>query len=100
MGIQAKLLLVISIILLFIFLGVEFVNYQTTKQTVENNLQEQAEKVRSLLMATRRIYHKQFIDSGLPLTEKTLGFLPAHALVLSLFLKTMNRFISMLVPFG
>jgi len=80
MGIQAKLLLVISIILIFIFLAVEFVNYQTTKQTVEENLQEQAEKVRSLLMATRRIYQRQFIDSGLPLTEKTLGFLPAHAL--------------------
>jgi signal transduction histidine kinase/CheY-like chemotaxis protein len=80
MGIQAKLLFVISIILLLIFLAVELVNYQNTKQTVEENLQEQAEKVRSLLMATRRIYHKQFMDSGLPLTEKTIGFLPAHAL--------------------
>jgi len=74
MGIQAKLLLVISIILLLIFLGVEFVNYQTTQKTVEDNLLEQAEKVRSLLMATRRIYHRQFIDSGLPLTEKNTWF--------------------------
>jgi PAS domain S-box-containing protein len=31
-------------------------------------------------MATRRIYHRQFLDSGIPLTDKTLGFLPAHAL--------------------
>jgi len=31
-------------------------------------------------MATRRIYHHQFLDSGIPLTEKTVGFLPAHAL--------------------
>ncbi len=80
MSIQAKLLLVIGIILLFIFIGVEFISYQTTKQEVENNLQEQAEKVRSLLMATRRIYHKQFIKSEVSLTDKTLGFLPAHAL--------------------
>jgi len=80
MGIQAKLLLIIGIILLLIFIGVEFVNYHTTKQEVENNLQEQADKVRNMLMATRRIYHKQFLDSGIPLTEKTLGFLPAHAL--------------------
>jgi signal transduction histidine kinase/DNA-binding NarL/FixJ family response regulator len=80
MSIQAKLLLVIGIILLFIFISVEFINYQTTKQEVENNLQEQAEKVRSLLMATRRIYHKQFINSEVSLTDKTLGFLPAHAL--------------------
>ncbi len=80
MGIQAKLLLIIGIILLLIFIGVEFVNYHTTKQEVENNLQEQADKVRNMLMATRRIYQKQFLDSGIPLTEKTLGFLPAHAL--------------------
>jgi len=31
-------------------------------------------------MATRRVYHRQFLDSGIPLTEKTLGFLPAHSL--------------------
>jgi PAS domain S-box-containing protein len=31
-------------------------------------------------MATRRVYHQQFLDSGIPLTDKTLGFLPAHAL--------------------
>lgn len=36
--------------------------------------------MRSLLMATRRVYHRQFIDSGLALNEHTLGFLPAHAL--------------------
>ena len=31
-------------------------------------------------MATRRTYHHQFIDSGLPLTPQTIGFLPAYAL--------------------
>jgi hypothetical protein len=31
-------------------------------------------------MATRRVYHHQFLESGIPLTDKTLGFLPAHAL--------------------
>ena len=32
-------------------------------------------------MATRRIYHRQFLDSGIPLAEKTLGFSPAHSLI-------------------
>lgn len=36
--------------------------------------------LRALLMSTRRIYHQQFIDSGLPLTDDTVGFLPAHAM--------------------
>jgi serine phosphatase RsbU (regulator of sigma subunit) len=63
-----------------IFIGVESVNYHTTKKEVEKNLQEQAENVRNLLMATRHVYHKQFLDSGIPLTEEMLGFLPAHVL--------------------
>jgi signal transduction histidine kinase/HPt (histidine-containing phosphotransfer) domain-containing protein len=36
--------------------------------------------LRALLMATRRVYHQQFLASGLPVTDKTLGFLPAHSL--------------------
>jgi len=80
MNIQTKLLLVIGIILSVTFIGVTLVDYQTTTQKEKQELQTQAEKVRSLLMATRRIYHHQFIDSGIPLTEKTVGFLPAHAL--------------------
>jgi len=80
MGIQAKLLLAIGLILLIIFTGAEFIRYQNTKQEAAQNLQEQAEKVRALLMSTRRIYHKQFIESEIALTEKTVGFLPAHAL--------------------
>lgn len=39
-----------------------------------------ARAVRAILMATRRIYHQQFLDSGLPINKKTIGFLPAHAL--------------------
>jgi len=31
-------------------------------------------------MATRRVYHHQFLSSGIELTDKTLGFLPAHAM--------------------
>ncbi len=36
--------------------------------------------IRGILMATRRIYHRQFIKSGLPVTDDTVGFLPAHAM--------------------
>jgi signal transduction histidine kinase len=80
MSIQTKLLLAIGLILLIVFSSAEFMQYRNIKQEVADNLQEQAEKVRALLMATRRIYHKQFIDSEIALTEKTVGFLPAHAM--------------------
>jgi len=80
MKIQTKLLIFIGIILLFSFIGIQLINYQTTKRDVEANLLEQAENVRNILMATRRVYHEQFINSGIPLNEKTVGFLPAFAL--------------------
>jgi diguanylate cyclase (GGDEF)-like protein/PAS domain S-box-containing protein len=38
-----------------------------------------ARTVYGVMMATRRIYQQQFIDSGLPLDSRTIGFLPAHS---------------------
>lgn len=80
MNLQNRLLLSIGITLLITFAIVETINYQTAKRNVEQVLWEQAEKVRNVLMSMRRIYHKQFVDSGVVLTEKTVGFLPAHAM--------------------
>lgn len=39
-----------------------------------------ARTVYGFMMATRHIYQQQFIDSGLPLNDKTIGFLPAYSL--------------------
>lgn len=80
MSLQTKLLLTIGIVLLLTFTGLEILNYQTIRKNTEQTLWEQAEKVRNVLMSMRRVYHKQFLDSGIPLTPKTLGFLPAHAM--------------------
>ncbi len=57
-----------------------YLSYMTGKKEAETSLLASAEHVRSVLMATRRVYHHQFLQSGLPLNEKTIGFLPAHAL--------------------
>lgn len=57
-----------------------FVRYQRIS---DEQLQEQItdiHTIRAMLMSMRRIYHKQFIESGLPVDGKTVGFLPAHAL--------------------
>lgn len=80
MTLQTKLLLAIGIILLCIFSIIEALNYYTVKSNIEQTLWEQADKVRDVLMSVRRVYHKQFLDSEVPLTPKTLGFLPAHAM--------------------
>ena len=80
MKLQTKFLMVVGIILTLIFVGRAYIDYKSINKTTKYNLQQQAEKVRSLLMSVRRVYHHQFINSGITLTEKTVGFLPAHAL--------------------
>lgn len=67
-----------------IFLTVVLVHsvviYKTTHSETLAELEIEAENIRGVLMATRRIYHNQFLESGLPVNDKTVGFLPAHAM--------------------
>ncbi len=80
MKLQSKLLLAFGSVLIATFTLVEIIGYQQTREQMLANLRQDALEIRGVLMATRRIYHHQFIDSGLPLNKKTLGFLPAHAM--------------------
>ncbi len=80
MNLHTRLTLVIGAILLLGFGGIEYSTYQATLKYAEQDMFEQAEKVRGVLMATRRVYHHQFLNSGIPLNKQTIGFLPAHAL--------------------
>lgn len=54
--------------------------YSDVRTNAVESLLSQAEKIRGVIMATRRVYHQQFLESQMPLTDKSLGFLPAHAL--------------------
>lgn len=56
------------------------VGHQAIEEDIQHELVRDARDFRALLMATRRVYHKQFMASGLPVTNETVGFLPAHAL--------------------
>ena len=80
MGIGKRLLMVTAGILILGFGVNALFTYRHTKEEIVQSLLQQAEKIRGVLMATRRVYHLQFLESEIPLTDKTLGFLPAHAL--------------------
>ena len=56
------------------------VRYQRISAEQFKEQRVDAYTIRSMLMSMRRVYHKQFIDSGLAITSKTVGFLPAHAI--------------------
>ena len=68
-----------AIIGIIVFADIYF-GYTHIESTIRTELNRDAEDVRAMLMSTRRVYHRQFIESGLPVNNKTVGFLPAHAL--------------------
>ena len=61
-------------------LGVDLsISYTRLNSELRAETEYDARTIYGFMMATRRVYHKQFIASGLPVNESTLGFLPAHS---------------------
>jgi diguanylate cyclase (GGDEF)-like protein/PAS domain S-box-containing protein len=79
-GLQFKLWLGMGAVLLGGFGTIQFAHYRSIQENLLDQALTESRALRGVLMATRRVYHHQFIDSGLPLNEDTVGFLPAHAL--------------------
>ncbi len=80
MKLKTKLLLIIVPAFLVAFCIQVTVSYRAAKEQARQDMQREASNVRGVLMATRRVYHHQFLDSGIPLNSKTVGFLPAHSM--------------------
>ena len=55
-----------------------YFGYREIESSIRTELLRDAEDFRAIIMSTRRVYQKQFIESGLPVTDATIGFLPAH----------------------
>ncbi len=77
---HTKLLLILSLSFLVAILLTAASEYHSARREVMVDLQREAESIRGVLMATRRVYHHQFLESGIPLNDDTIGFLPAHAM--------------------
>ena len=55
------------------------ISYQKLSKELRAESESDARTVYGFMMAVRRIYQQQFIDSEIPLNSKTIGFLPAHS---------------------
>ncbi len=80
MKLQAKIWLGASLVIASIMTLDMVIGYRDIERDSRHHLEEQARIVQAMLMATRRVYQQQFLTSEVPLTDKTVGFLPAHAL--------------------
>ena len=80
MKLRMKMWLVLAGVLGFILV----IDLSLTYQRIANDHRVEQERdvheLRAFMMAVRRIYHQQFIASGLPVNDDTIGFLPAHAM--------------------
>ncbi len=56
------------------------ISYRKLADELRKETEIDARAVYGYMMATRRVYQEVFVASGLPVTEKTVGFLPAHSL--------------------
>jgi diguanylate cyclase (GGDEF)-like protein/PAS domain S-box-containing protein len=66
--------------LLGVVLAIDLVfSYQNLKNETRVELEHDAKTIYGFMMATRRIYQHQFVASGLPVNDSTIGFLPAHS---------------------
>ncbi len=80
MNLKLKIWLILGLVMAVLTGLSTLVDYREIDQRARMEMHKQALDLRAALMATRRVYHKQFLASGLPLNDQTLGFLPAHAM--------------------
>lgn len=79
MKLKANIWLTLSAVL-SVVLAIDLTfSYQKLKAETRAETEYDAKTVYGFMMATRRVYQAQFIASGLPVNDKTLGFLPAHS---------------------
>ena len=75
-----KLYLLTGVFFVLLFVSGEYFIYKKVEMQATKIRFELADVIRGILMSTREVYQKQYIYSEVPLTEKTVGFLPAHAM--------------------
>jgi diguanylate cyclase (GGDEF)-like protein/PAS domain S-box-containing protein len=79
MKLKTKIWLLLGVLMTFVLAVDIAFSYQKFTAELRTEMENDANTVYGMMMATRRIYQQQFIDSGLPVNDKTLGFLPAHS---------------------
>lgn len=71
-----------TLIVLLILLGVgarNWLEYRTLNEEIAHTAYRDAKILQEYFVSVRRVYHQQFINSGIELNQDTVGFLPAHA---------------------
>jgi len=79
MSLKTKIWLLLGMLMGVVLAADLTVSYRKMATELRAEAEYDAKTVYGFMMATRRIYQKQFLDSGLPVNDATVGFLPAHS---------------------
>lgn len=80
MRLQTKVLGIAAVIFISHFSISQYLGHEKTKADLIDSIREEARTVRGILMSVREVYQNVFLDHDIPLTRKTIHFLPAHSL--------------------
>ncbi|MBU0752529.1 MAG: EAL domain-containing protein [Gammaproteobacteria bacterium] len=79
MTVKTKIWLLLGALVGLILVVDLTISYRKLSRELQAESEFDARTVFGFMMATRRVYQEQFVASGLPVTRKTVGFLPAHS---------------------
>lgn len=80
MRLKQKIWLLLGAAVAMILLADLGIGYRRVKEEMRAETEADARTLYGFMMATRRVYQQQFVASGLPVNDKTVGFLPAHSM--------------------
>ena len=69
MRIKYKVWILATAIISIIVIADIYVGYSHIESSIQEELNRDAEDMRAMIMSTRRIFQKQFIESGLPINR-------------------------------
>ncbi len=82
MKLGTKLSLIIILFSSLFVLAYSYHSYTDIEKWVYRSAKDESDSIFGIMMSIRKVYQKQFLSSGIPLNEKTVGFLPAHSMPL------------------
>ncbi len=80
MRLKHKIWLALGALLSLLLVAAKALDYGEVEEDTLADLRTQALDLHALMMAMQQVYQREFIASGIPLNDQTLGLLPAHAL--------------------
>jgi diguanylate cyclase (GGDEF)-like protein len=80
MSLKTKIWLLLGVLMSVVLVTDLSISYRKFTAELRQETETDARVIYGYMMATRRVYQQLFVASGLPVNDKTVGFLPAHSL--------------------